>query len=83
MVTDYIKAARLEERSHSTFKNDIHYLANVYQFAIQQGYLETSINPSNTSQSKISGKASSPIYFSDAQRTYGSFANGYRFKTTY
>ena len=45
MVTDYVKAARLEERSHSTFKNDIHYLANVYRFAIQQGYLETSINP--------------------------------------
>lgn len=45
MVTDYVKAARLEERSHSTFKNDIHYLANVYRFAIQQGYLETSVNP--------------------------------------
>lgn len=45
MVTDYVKAARLEERSHSTFKNDIHYLSNVYRFAIQQGYLETSINP--------------------------------------
>ena len=45
MVTDYVKAARLEERSHNTFKNDIHYLANVFRFAIQQGYLETSINP--------------------------------------
>lgn len=45
MVTDYVKAARLEERSHSTFKNDIHYLANVYRFAIQQGYIETAINP--------------------------------------
>ena len=45
MVTDYVKAARSEERSHSTFKNDIHYLANVFKFALQQGYLDATINP--------------------------------------
>ena len=45
LVSDYVKQARLENRSENTFKNDIHYLACVFRWANQEGYLENMNNP--------------------------------------
>ena len=45
LVSDYVKQARLENRSENTFKNDIHYLASVFRWANQEGYLENINNP--------------------------------------
>ena len=44
---DYVKQARLENRSRKHFQenNDIHYLACVFRWANQEGYLENINNP--------------------------------------
>ena len=45
LLKQYIKQARLENRSESTFKNDIHYLGSVFNWAKQEGWLENLPNP--------------------------------------
>jgi len=45
LLKEYIKQARLERRAESTFKNDIHYLGNVFNWAKQEGWLENLPNP--------------------------------------
>ena len=45
LVNDYVKLARKEQRSLSSFKSDIHYLRGIFRWAIQEGYLENLANP--------------------------------------
>lgn len=45
LLKQYIKQARLECRAESTFKNDIHYLGCVFDWAKQEGWLENLPNP--------------------------------------
>jgi len=45
LVNQYIKQARIEERAENTFKNDIHYLGSVFNWAKQEGWMENIPNP--------------------------------------
>ena len=45
LLKQYIKQARSENRAESTFKNDIHYLGSVFNWAKQEGWLENLPNP--------------------------------------
>jgi len=45
LLKQYINQARLENRAESTFKNDIHYLGSVFNWAKQDGWLENLPNP--------------------------------------
>ena len=45
LLKQYINQARIENRAESTFKNDIHYLGSVFNWAKQDGWLENLPNP--------------------------------------
>jgi len=45
LLKQYINQARIENRAESTFKNDIHYLGSVFNWAKQEGWLENLPNP--------------------------------------
>ena len=45
LLKQYINQARIENRAESTFKNDIHYLGRVFDWAKQEGWLGNLPNP--------------------------------------